>query len=171
LANTMLTNLFMPSSCSMVTIPDKRTSTPMHQQDHYKKDDLWSIHASRRLTCHHYDHQLSLGIQVRGDSKHQAQPKNQSFVAAIYAATFYKPIVNPFRLARLYNHIQSGLTLLPDCLLTRMLACISIIMKFTTIILTKSVQYRLSRRHVTTKSLPKHLTVKPTKTNFYQTRH
>ena len=110
-----------------------------------QKDDLWSIHASRRLTSHHYDHQLSSLIQARGDSKHQAQPMNQSFVAAINAATSYKPIVNPFRLARLYNHIQSGLTLLPDCLLTRMLACISIIMIFTTIILTKSVQYRLSR--------------------------
>jgi hypothetical protein len=24
-----------------------------------QKDDLWSIHASRRLTCHHYGHQLS----------------------------------------------------------------------------------------------------------------
>ena len=106
-----------------------------------QKDDLWSIHASRRLTSHHYDHQLSSLIQVRGDSKHQAQPMNQSFVAAINATTSYKPIVNPFQLARLYNHIQSGLTLLPDCLLTCMLACISIIMIFTTIILTKSVQY------------------------------
>jgi hypothetical protein len=48
-----------------------------------QKDDLWSIHTSRRLTCHHYDHQLSLVIQVRGDSKHQAQPMNQSFVAAM----------------------------------------------------------------------------------------
>ncbi len=70
-----------------------------------QKDDLWSIHGSRRLTCHHYDHQLSLVIQVRGDSKHQAQPINQSFVAAINAATSYKPIVDPSRLARLYNHI------------------------------------------------------------------
>jgi hypothetical protein len=35
-----------------------------------QKDDLWSIHTSRRLTCHHYDHQLSLVIQVRGDRKH-----------------------------------------------------------------------------------------------------
>jgi hypothetical protein len=91
-----------------------------------QKGDLWSIHTSRRLTCHHYDHQLSLVIQVRGESKHQAQPINQSFVAAINAATSYKPIANPFWLARLYNHIQSGLTFLPDCLLTRMLACISI---------------------------------------------
>jgi hypothetical protein len=79
------------------------------------KDDLWSIHPSRRLTCHHYDHQLSLVIQVHGDSKHQAQPMNQSFVAATFnAATSYKPLANPLRLARLYNHIQSGLTLLPD---------------------------------------------------------
>ena len=29
-----------------------------------QKDDLQSIHTSRRLTCHHYDHQLSLVIQV-----------------------------------------------------------------------------------------------------------
>ena len=136
-----------------------------------QKDDLWSIHASRRLTCHHYNHQLSLVIQVRGDSKHQAQPMNQSFVAAINAATSYKPIVNPFWLARLYNHIQSGLTLPPDCLLTRMLACISIIMIFTTMILNKSVQYRLSRRHVTTNSLPEQLTGKHTKTNHYQIKH
>ncbi len=105
-----------------------------------QKDDLWSIHASRRLTCHHYDHQLLLVIQVRGDSKHQAQPMNQSFVAAINAATSYKPIVDPLRLARLYNHIQSGLTLPPDCFLSRMLACISIIMVFTMIIITKSMQ-------------------------------
>jgi hypothetical protein len=95
---------------------------------------------------------------------------NQSFVAAINATTSYKPIVNPFQLARLYNHIQSGLTLPLDCFLSHMLACISIIMIFTTINLTKSVQYRLSRRHVTTKSLPEHLIGKPTKTNLYQTR-
>ncbi len=121
-----------------------------------QKDDLWSIHASRRLPCHHYDHQLSSGIQVCGDSKHQAQPMNQSFVAAINAATSYKPIVNPFRLGILYKHIQSDLTLPPDCFLSQMLACISIIMIFTTIIITKSVQYRLSRWHVTTKSSPEH---------------
>ena len=132
-----------------------------------QKDDLWSIHASRRLTCHHYDHQFSLVIQVRGDSKHQAQPMNQSFVAAINAATSYKPIVDPFWLARLYNHIQSGLTLPPDCLLSHMLACISIIMIFTTIILTKSVQYRLSRQHITTNSSPEQLTGKHTKMNHY----
>ncbi len=78
-------------------------------------DDLWSIHTSRRLTCHHYNHYFSLVIQVCGDSKHQAQPINQSLVAAINAATSYKPIVNPLRQARLYNHIQSGLTLPPDC--------------------------------------------------------
>jgi hypothetical protein len=76
-----------------------------------QKDGLRSIHASRRLTCHHYYHQLSSVIQVRSDSKHQAQPMNQSFVAAINAATSYKPLVDPLRLARLYNHIQSGLTL------------------------------------------------------------
>jgi hypothetical protein len=71
-----------------------------------QKDDLWSIHASRRLTCHHYDHQLTLVIQVRGDSKHQAQPMNQSFVAAINAATSYKPLVDPLRLAKLYSYIR-----------------------------------------------------------------
>ncbi len=135
-----------------------------------QKDDLWSIHISRRLTCHHYNHQLSSVIQVRGDSKHQAQPMNQSFVAAINAVTSYKPIVDPLRLARLYNYIQSGLTLPLDCFLSRMLACMSIIMVFITIILTKSVQYQLPRWHVTTKSLPAHLTCKPTKTIFYQTR-
>ncbi len=101
-----------------------------------QKDDLWSIHASRCLTCHHYDHQPTSVIQVRGDSKHQAQPMNQSFVAAINAATSYKPLVDPLRLAKLYNYIQSGITLPPDCLLPRMLACISIIMVFTTIIVT-----------------------------------
>ncbi len=37
-----------------------------------QKDDLWSIQASRRLTCNHYGHQLSMVIQVHGDSKHQA---------------------------------------------------------------------------------------------------
>jgi hypothetical protein len=110
-----------------------------------QNNDLWSIHASRRLTCHHYNHLLSSVIQVPGDSKHRAQPMNQSFVAAINATTSYKPIVNPFWLARLYNHIQSGLTLPPNCLLTHMLACISFIMIFTTIILTKSMQYRLPR--------------------------
>jgi hypothetical protein len=136
-----------------------------------QQDDLWSIHASRRLTCHHYNHQLALGIQVRGDCKHQAQPINQSFVAAINAATSYKPIVNPLRLARLYNHIQSGLTLPPYCLLSRMLVCISIIMISTTIILTKSVQNQLSRQEVTTNSSPEHLTGKHGKTNLYQTRH
>jgi hypothetical protein len=135
-----------------------------------QKDDLWSIHASRRLTCHHYDHQLSCGIQVHGDSKHRAQPMNQSFVAAINAATSYKPIVHPFWLSR-YIHIQSGLTLPPDCFLSRMSAYISIIMIFTTIIITKSMQYQLSRQHVTTKSSPEHLTGKPTKTIFYQTKH
>jgi hypothetical protein len=129
-----------------------------------QKDDLWSTHASRRLTCNHYDHQLSTVIQVCGGSKHQAQPMNQSFVAAFNAATSYKPIVDPLRLARLYNHIQSGLTL--SC----MLACISIIMVFTMVIITKRVQYQLSRQHVTTKKLPEHQTGKPTKTNFYQTR-
>jgi hypothetical protein len=61
-----------------------------------QKDDLWSIHASRRLTCHHFNHQLSLGIQVRGDSKHQVQPMNQSFVATNNAAPSYKPIVDLF---------------------------------------------------------------------------
>jgi hypothetical protein len=109
-----------------------------------QKYDLWSIDASRRLTCHHYGHQLSLVIQVHGDSKHQAQPMNQSFVTANNAATSYKPIVHPFRLARLYNHIQSGLTFPLDCLLSRMVACISIIIIFTTIILTKSMQYILA---------------------------
>jgi hypothetical protein len=58
----------------------------------------------------------------------------------------------------------------PDCFLSCMLACISIIMIFTTIILTKSMQYRLSRRHVTNKNSPEHLTGKHTKTNRYQTR-
>ena len=134
------------------------------------KDDLWSIHASRRLTCHHYDHQLSLVIQVHGDSKHQAQPMNQSLVAAINAATSYKPIVDPFWQARSYNHIQSGLTLPLYCLLTCMLACISIIMIFTTIILIKSMQYRLSSRHVMTNSSPEQLTGKHTKMNHYQTK-
>ncbi len=52
-----------------------------------------------------------------------------------------------------------------------MLACISIIIIFTTIILTKSVQYQLSRWHVTTNSLPEHLTSKHTKMNHYQTKH
>jgi hypothetical protein len=99
-----------------------------------QKDNLWSIHASRRLTCHRYIHQLSSGIQVGGDSKHRAQLMNQSFVAAINAATSYKPIVDPFQLASLYNHIQSGLTLPSDCLLSCMLACRSIIIIFTTII-------------------------------------
>ncbi len=136
-----------------------------------QKDDLWSIHASRRLSCHHYDHQLSSVIQVRGDSKHQAQPMDQSFVAAINAATSYKPIVDPFRLARLYNHIQSGLALPPDCLLTCMLACISIMMIFTTITLTKSVQYRLSGQNFTKNRSPEQLTGKYTKTNHYQTKH
>jgi hypothetical protein len=135
-----------------------------------QKDDLWSIYTSRRLMCHHYDHQVSLVIQVHGDSKHQAQPMNQSFVAAINAATSYKPIVDPLWLARLYNHIQSGLTLPPDCFLSCMLACISIIMVFTTIIITKSMQYQLSRHHVTTKKLPEHQTGEPTNTIFYQTR-
>jgi hypothetical protein len=136
-----------------------------------QKDGLWSIHTSRRLTCHHYNHQLSLVIQVRGDSKHQAQPMNQSFVAAIVAVTSYKPIVNPFQLARLYNPIQSGLILPLDCLLSCMLACISIIMIFITVILSKSVQCRLSRQHVTTRTLPEHLTGKHTKKNHYQTKY
>jgi hypothetical protein len=117
-----------------------------------QKEDLWSIHATRRLTCHHYDHQLSSIIQVHDDSKHHAQPMNQSFVAAINAATSYKPIVDPLRLARLYNHIQSGLSLPLDCFVSHMLACITIIRVFTTIIITKSVQYRLSWQHDTTKN-------------------
>jgi hypothetical protein len=135
-----------------------------------QKDDLWSIHASRMLTCHLYDHQLSLVIQVHGDSKHQVQPMNQSFVAAINATTSYKPIINPLQLARLYNHIQSGLTLSPDYFLSRMLAYTSIIMVFTTIIITKSVQYQFFRQNVTTKISPEYQTGKPTKKNFYQTR-
>jgi hypothetical protein len=85
----------------------------------------------------------------------------------INATTSYKPLVDPFRLARLYNHIQSGLTLPPACLLSCMLACISIIMIFTTIILTQCMQYRLSRQQVTTKSLPEHQTGKHTETNNY----
>ncbi len=121
-----------------------------------QKDYLLSIHTSRRLTCHHYNHQLSSVIQVHGDSKHQAQPMNQSFVAAINATTSYKPIVDPLRLARLYNHTQSGLTLPTDCFLLHVLTCTSIIMVFTTIILTKSVQYWLSRQHVTAKKSPEH---------------
>jgi hypothetical protein len=44
-------------------------------------------------------------------------------------------------------------------------------MIFTTIILTKSVQYRLSRWHVTIKTLPEHLTGKHTTTNHYWTKH
>ncbi len=96
---------------------------------------------------------------------------NQSFLAAINVATSYKPIVDPFRLARLYNHIQSGLTLLPDCFLSCMLACISFIMIFTTKTLTKSMQFRLSRRHVATKSSPEHLTGKHTKMNHYRIKH
>jgi hypothetical protein len=75
-----------------------------------QKGYLWSIHTSRRLTCHHYNHQFSLVIQVHGDSKHQAQPMNQSFIAAINVAISYKPIVDPLWLARLYNHTQSSLT-------------------------------------------------------------
>ncbi len=96
---------------------------------------------------------------------------DSELVAAINAVTFYKPIVDPFQLSRLYNHIQSGLTLPPDCFLSCMLACISTITIFTTVIITKSVQYRLSRQHVTTKSSPEHLTGKPTKMNFYRARH
>ena len=104
-----------------------------------------------------------------GDSKYQAQPMNQSFVAAINVATSYKPIVDLLQLARLYNHIQSGIRLPPDCFLSHMFACTSIIMVFTTIITTKSEQYWLSRRHVTTKNLPEHQSGKPTNTNCYQT--
>ncbi len=77
---------------------------------------------------------------------------NQSFVAAINAATSYKPIVDPLRLARLYNRIQSGLTLPPACFLICMLECTSIIMVFTMIIIAKSMQYQLFRHHVTTKN-------------------
>jgi hypothetical protein len=44
-----------------------------------QKDDIWSIHASRRLTCHHYDHQLSSVIQVHGDSKHQSSTNESEF--------------------------------------------------------------------------------------------
>jgi hypothetical protein len=96
---------------------------------------------------------------------------NQSFVAAMNVATSYNPIVNPLWLARLYNRIQSSLTLPPDCSLSRMLACISIItMVFTMIIITKNVQNRLSRQYVTTTKLPEHQTGKPTKMIFYQTR-
>jgi hypothetical protein len=97
---------------------------------------------------------------------------DQSFVAAIYAATFYKPLVDPLQLAlaRLYNHIQSGLTLPPDCLLSCILACTSIIMVFTTIIITKRVQYQLSRQHVTAKKFPEQPTGKPNKMIFYRTR-
>ncbi len=95
---------------------------------------------------------------------------NQSFVAAINAATSYKPLVNPFWLERLYNHIQSDLILTPDCFLSCMLACISIITIFTTVIITNSMQYWLSRQHVATKSSPDHQTGKPTKRIFYQTR-
>jgi hypothetical protein len=109
-----------------------------------EKDDIWLIHASKSLTCHYYDHQLTLVIQVRGDSKHQSQPMNQ-----------YKPLVNPLQLAKLYSYIQSGLTLPPDCLLSRMLACILFIMVFTTIIVSQSVQYRLSVLHVTKKNARK----------------
>ncbi len=32
-----------------------------------QKDDLWSIRAYRRLTCHHYNHQFLLVIQVHGE--------------------------------------------------------------------------------------------------------
>ncbi len=88
----------------------------------------------------------------------------------IDVATSYKPIVNPLCLARLYNHIQSGLTLPPDFFLSCMLACVSIIIVFTTNIIAKSVPYRLSRQHVTTYNLQEHQTGKPTKTNLYQTR-
>ena len=98
-----------------------------------QKDNLWSIHTYRHSTCHHYDHQLSLVIQVCSDSKHRAQPMTLSFIAAVNAATSYKPIVNPLRLARLYIYIQSGLKLPPDCFLSCMLACISLIMVFTMI--------------------------------------
>ncbi len=66
--------------------------------------------------------------------------------------------------------IQSGLTLPPDCLLSHMLACMSIIMVFTTIIVTQSMQYKLSVPHVTKQNLPEKPTGKPTKTNFYRTR-
>ncbi len=79
-----------------------------------QKDDLLSIHASRRSMCQHCNHQLSLVIQVHGDSKHQAQPINQSFAAATNAATSYRPIVDPLQLASMSNHILSGLTLPPD---------------------------------------------------------
>ncbi len=43
-------------------------------------------------------------------------------------------------------------------------------MVFTTIIVTRSVQYRLSVPRVTTKNSPEKPTGKPTKTNFYRTR-
>ncbi len=44
-----------------------------------QKDDLWSIHTSRRLTCHQYNHQLSLVIQVHGDSKKNVLNYNKLF--------------------------------------------------------------------------------------------
>jgi hypothetical protein len=63
-----------------------------------------------------------------------------------------------------------SLTLPPDCLLSRMLACISIIMVFSTIIVTQRVQYRLSVPHVAKENSPEKPTAKPTKTIFYRTR-
>ncbi len=138
------------------------SSTLMHQQDLCKKM-ISGKYMPPEGWRHHYDHQLSSVIKVCIDSRHQAQLMNQSFVAVINAATSYKPIVNLLWLARLYNHILSGLTLPPDCFLSRMLACISIIMVFTAIIITKCIQHWLSRQHVATKKMPEHHTGKPTK--------
>ena len=88
---------------------------------------------------------ISTGIQVRGTNQHHAQPLNQQFVSAYNAATSYTPINDPLRLVKLHDHIRSGLTSPPDCIVNRLLVIISITITFLSLITIRGFRYYLNK--------------------------
>ena len=110
-----------------------------------QNENLWKIHTDKHLTCHRYDLLISTGIQVRGTNQHHAQPLNQQFVSAYNAATSYTQINDPLRLVKLHDHIRSGLTSPPDCIVTRLLVIISITITFLSLITIRGFRYYLNK--------------------------
>ena len=136
-------HLFGPSSKgrSVSDILFHTYTPPVSRQN----ENLWKIHTDKQLTCHRYDLLLSTGIQVRGTNQHHAQPLNQQFVSAYNAATSYTPIHDPFRLVKLHDHIRSGLTSPPDCIVTRLLVITSITITFLSLITIRGFRYYLNK--------------------------
>jgi hypothetical protein len=84
----------------------------------------------RKLACHDSRLNIATGLQVSGNSIHNAQQMNQQVVQAINYAAQYKPIRDPFYLAEAYNKIAEGLKQPPDCFILRLTVTIAILSVF-----------------------------------------